>query len=312
MSKNDLVIEDTAAELYARELRENSVTLHVGQVDASALLNEMAGRMQQAEFMETSSRLSILYSLQRIKESKSYKGAYVRNRKTGEYMTVKTWDDYCEAFEKSREQIDEDLRNLAVFGDNLIKIQDSLGIGYRELRKIRAGLTELPKEEQDAALIELAAMEDKEEAMARVDELQGKLIKAEKSMKEAESKRDVAERMAEKLAKSRDEADRALEEHLRLQLTEPQQTKIAKDSHARKDLSAQADIAIVQTAKFCGLCATMMVEGDYDLREHVNEQVRLVCETFANALADSYVDVNFRTVMAARYESDAEPDTHNQ
>ena len=54
-----------------------------------------------------------------------------QNQPQGELVTVKTWEEFCTAHGYSKRKIDEDLQNLAAFGDNLLELQDRLGLNMR-------------------------------------------------------------------------------------------------------------------------------------------------------------------------------------
>lgn len=316
MHKTDLITDvqgtEQDPELIIRDMRENNVTLHVGQVDAAALCNATEGMMQMAEFVETSSRLATLHSLQRIKEAKTYKGVYVRSRKTGEFVTVKTWDEYCEAYGRSRAQIDADLKNLAVFGDNLIKIQDALGIGYRDLRLIRAGLLEMPLEERDAALSEISDLDDKVEAQAKLDDLTAKLAKTEHKIKELQAEVSSKETLMATHRDNRDKAELKLQKMLKIQEDEPDKLKRERDIQARKDITAQIHKSMGELLVLCNLCSNVLYEADYDLREYVNNQVHGLCEMLSGKLADIHLDVHFVAGWSAHGGPGAETDSHKQ
>ena len=251
-----------------------------------------------------------------------YKGAYVLHVKKREYVTISTWAEYCEAFGRSSKAIDEDLRNLALFGDNFIKLQDSLGIGYRELRKIRAGLLELPFEEQQQKLLELSGAEDKEEALAMVEELEVKLAVAEKKAAELEETMKTRAEIAERNAKARDKAELKLSNMMKLRASNPEKFRLAREEEGRKILVDEINKAIGQMASVATHAATLLssAEGEggelitpsLEFVEFINKQVSIMCETVQGQILDAGVEVDFAAYfdMDAAFEKDvALPDS---
>ena len=161
---------DTAPLTGMDVLRDRTVVMADVEYDATQLVLESRGALQHSQFIETVSRVSVLARLAQIKASKAYKGAVVRHE-DGTLVTIKTWADYCNALGMSRTRVDEDLTNLAVFGDNLLKMQEHLGIGYRDLRKLRAHMAELPEATQEEVRAEIEQATDKEELLAALDEM---------------------------------------------------------------------------------------------------------------------------------------------
>lgn len=164
------VAVDQETDQAVAALRGEAVTVTSGELDATMLVMETRGALQQSQFIETVSRTSMLAKLAQVKASKAYKGAHVRDS-DGNVVTIKTWDDYCKALGMSRRTVDEDLANLAAFGDNLLKMQDALGIGYRDLRKLRANLAALPEADQQQIRAEIEKAQDRDDLLAAMDEM---------------------------------------------------------------------------------------------------------------------------------------------
>ncbi|MBK6742492.1 MAG: hypothetical protein IPG66_05740 [Hydrogenophilales bacterium] len=124
------------------------------------LMNQMWGQIQMADAV---SKLTTVVSLQKlayIKESKLYRalrGKTAHDKDGDEIADVGTWDGFCRAIGSSRTKVDEDLTNLAVFGEDALNHLSAIGAGYRELRQYR----QLPTDEK-TALIEVAQSGDKD------------------------------------------------------------------------------------------------------------------------------------------------------
>lgn len=102
------------------------------------------GQVQAFDFVQKLVTVTELKLVQQIKESKSYKGLAYKNENE-ELVTVTTWEDCCKYLLKtSREQLDAKLLNLQTFGEEFFEASQNMGLGYRELRKLR----QLPSDEQ--------------------------------------------------------------------------------------------------------------------------------------------------------------------
>lgn len=109
--------DQAAAEIA--ELKEKQVLI--------AQCHEMIGRVQSNKLMAKFADVSSLIHLRNVKESKIYR----------DLPSVGTWDKFCEYLGLSRQHIDEQLRNLADFGEDFLLTCSQLGVGYRDMRKLR-------------------------------------------------------------------------------------------------------------------------------------------------------------------------------
>lgn len=149
-----------------------------------AKAHEAMGMLKAFNFVEKLLTVSSLKVLNEIKNSKKYKGlSYVDSE--GKVLTVSSWEDYCTACGFSRQKIDLDLQNLAVLGEDFLETSQRLGLGYREMRKLR----QLP-EEARAEIVEAdySATTDKEELIEKIEDLTAQHAK-EKEALQAQLKR---------------------------------------------------------------------------------------------------------------------------
>lgn len=146
--------------------------------------HEAMGMLKAFSFVEKLLTVSSLKVLNEIKNSKKYKGlSYVDS--TGKVLTVSSWEDYCTACGFSRQKIDLDLQNLSVLGEDFLETSQRLGLGYREMRKLR----QLP-EDARAEIVEAdySATTDKEELIEKIEDLTAQHAK-EKEALQAQLKR---------------------------------------------------------------------------------------------------------------------------
>ncbi|MDO9878976.1 hypothetical protein Q7449_00590 [Glaesserella parasuis] len=146
---------------------------------AKAMTQEMAeayeimGTLKAFNFVQKLLTVGSLKKLQEIKESKKYKGVTVVTD-DGNLLTVGNFADFCKACGLSDKKVYEDLQNLNAFGDEFMETSQRLGLGYREMRKLR----QLP-EEARAEIIDADYSDatDKEELIEKIEDLTAKHVR---------------------------------------------------------------------------------------------------------------------------------------
>lgn len=88
--------------------------------------------------------------------------------KDGQPATVANFEDFCTACGFSPRKVYEDLQNLNYFGEEFMETSQRLGLGYREMRKLR----QLP-EEARAEIVDADYSDstDKEELIEKIEDL---------------------------------------------------------------------------------------------------------------------------------------------
>lgn len=145
--------------------------------------HEAMGMLKAFSFVEKLLTVSSLKVLNEIKNSKKYKGlSYIDH--DGKMLTVSTWEEYCTACGLSFKHINENLLNLSKLGEDFLETSQRLGLGYREMRKLR----QLP-EEARAEIVDADYSEatDKEELIEKIEDLTAKFAK-EKTALESQLK----------------------------------------------------------------------------------------------------------------------------
>ena len=195
----ELVATDTyeaGATALVAGLRQDSIALPKTAITQSLRMAEAVGRISAFQFNETMNRVAMLKLFQEVRDSRSYKGATVIMRSSGEVVTVTTWEDFCVAHGFSHKKINEDLQNLTTFGGDFLELQDKLGLGYRELRLLRKGLAELPPEERQAVLADVTAVDAPDELQERLEDLRLRLAQAEAKAKETLADIEVKDKVS--------------------------------------------------------------------------------------------------------------------
>ena len=145
--------------------------------------HEAMGMVRAFGFVNKLLTVGTLKVMREVKEAKKYKGlvTYI----DGELTTVGSWEEFCKACGLTRQKVDEDLQNLSKFGEEFLETSQRLGLGYREMRKLR----QLP-EEARAEIVEADYSDttDKEELIEKIEDLTAQHAK-EKEALQAQLKR---------------------------------------------------------------------------------------------------------------------------
>lgn len=144
---------------------------------------ELVGMLKAFDFTQKLVTVTTLKTINEIKQSKQYKGLELLN-KDGELVTVTSFKDFCTALGFSVEKIDADLLNLNTLGEAFLETSQRLGLGYREMRKLR----QLP-EAARAEIVDADYSEatDKEDLIEKIEDLTAKFAK-EKTALESQLK----------------------------------------------------------------------------------------------------------------------------
>lgn len=153
------------------EQQQSAVSLAAKQMTQDkAQAHELIGMIKAFDFTQKLVTVTTLKAINEIKQSKQYKGLDIYNPQ-GKLVTVTTFRDFCEALGFSVEKIDQDLLNLNTLGESFLETSQRLGLGYRDLRKLRKLPEDARAEIVDAEYSESA---DKEELLEKIEELTAK------------------------------------------------------------------------------------------------------------------------------------------
>ena len=171
-------------ELTLTQQQEAQALLAKQMTQDKAQAYELVGMLKAFDFTKKVTTVGTLKILAEIKEDKQYKGLELLDKDKNP-RHVGTWSEFCEALGYSVNKIDEDLQNLSKFGEDFLETSQRLGLGYREMRKLR----KLPDDAR-AEIVEADYSEatDKEELLERIEDLTAKFAK-EKGELESKLKR---------------------------------------------------------------------------------------------------------------------------
>lgn len=125
-------LDDCSEIAVAVEQEEaNMERLKRKQKEALARANQFVGRIQTSEMFGRMATVASAMWLKEMKESKDY--LCIGDNENG----VRDWESFCNYLGISRRKADDDILNLSVLGENCLATCCQIGVGYRELRKLR-------------------------------------------------------------------------------------------------------------------------------------------------------------------------------
>lgn len=262
-----------AAAPAVRELRESAVTMHKGELEESLRLATTTGAIAAFRLNAESNRVAMLKAFAEIKASKAYQDCTVRTS-TGELVAVHTWEEFCEAHGYSYQKIAEDLKNLSVFGGNVLEQQRRLGLGYRDLRALRRGIASMGPEEQAALREELEAAEGNEALESAVDRLQNQVRDLKADLKARDT---VLEKKSDEL--------------ITLQ-TEMEKRAATEEAAGQELLDAACRAAVLAVADMCARFMEVVTLASDDDADYARKKLGLAVARMADTLVQPAVDID--------------------
>ena len=295
----------TADDLDA--LRQQAAAVDAAEAREVAEVNQLVGMAKASGFFTAVSRITLLKTLQTIKARKSYRGCVITNAQ-GEAVNVTTWAGLCEALGLGWRQVDRDLENLAFFGEDMLKAQQEMGIGYRDLRALRGSMQALPDHERAdvrAMVDDAVASGDREEVLSTLEEIAARnrelTLEAEKAHAEAEDARKYAHDAQDKAYKLKEQLDAVKK------LTPKKRAAFLaekrRETHQRmRELCWQImglakEMADVMAWTWDDSLGDMDGEKliDATLLEKINGEVSLCSQTLRDTWLDAGIEVDFET-----------------
>jgi hypothetical protein len=167
------------------------------------------GQIEAFEFINKLATVATLKLMAKAKEHKEYVGLTYKTD-NNELATVANWDDFCShILNTPRRTIDERLLDLNTFGEEFFEASQRIGLGTRELRKLR----QLPDETQQLVInSEAVDLSDKEAVKELIEDLNFKQV-IEKSALENQLKEanQTVDAVRENSAAKQKELDQAKE-----------------------------------------------------------------------------------------------------
>ena len=265
-------------------------------------LTERIGALKATEFVRKLVTVTTIKMLAEIKEAKQYKGLKIILNE--ELVTSPTWDQFCQHIGLSREKVDEDIRNLSVFGEDFLETSQRMSLGYRDLRKLRK-LDDADRE----VIIEGEAVkaEDRESLIDLIEEMSAKHRK-QKDALETENKELKADKDAlETILQKKDEKVNQLDTQV-TKLTSPAEIQRRAESEPQELEKAALETLGTESILFLtafnryinALGGVMDIAESKDLPqlfECVDESIVAVCQRYAQYVQRLGTQVSFEEIL---------------
>lgn len=161
-----------------REERMNADEAQAERERMIAQCHEVIGQIKGFKVIAQFADVGNLVWLRQVKESKIYKNL----------PDIGTWEKFCDYIGMSRQKVDEDLMNLATFGESFLADVGKIGLGYRELRQLRQlsydGESFSMSDDGKTVVIEGEAIALGEDAGAEIEAALEKLLEKNKTLRE--------------------------------------------------------------------------------------------------------------------------------
>lgn len=286
------------------ELDQNQlVQIQQSVAEEQIQLSEQVGALKATGFFKKVSTVTEIKLIAEIKESKKYKGLKLIDH-NGKYVTCSTFQDFCGAIGYSYEKINQDIQNLSAFGEDFLETSQRMGLGYRDLRKLRK-LDDADRE----VIIEGEAVkaEDRESLIDLIEEMSAKHRK-QKDALETENKELKADKDAlETILQKKDEKVNQLDTQV-TKLTSPAEIQRRAESEPQELEKAALETLGTESILFLtafnryinALGGVMDIAENKDLPqlfERVDESIVAVCQRYAQYVQRLGTQVSFEEIL---------------
>jgi hypothetical protein len=224
-----------------RAERDEGQAIQVAQAEREKLLSEYhqaIGQIKTANMFAEFASISSLIWIKQMQETKAYK-------------EFGTWENFCKSIGFSRQHIEDQLKNLSSLGEKFLQTVCGLGVGYRDLRKLRQLANE------GAVTIDVEAVMIGEERIPmdgdHADELQvaiEKILEEKNAIRQRVEKleKDVASVVKEETRGLKVERDALVKEIKRLKAFDPEDKDHTWCAQQLKEIHD----AVAHLAAMCG------------------------------------------------------------
>lgn len=286
------------------ELDQNQlVQIQQSVAEEQIQLSEQVGALKATGFFKKVSTVTEIKLIAEIKESKKYKGLKLIDH-NGKYVTCSTFQDFCGAIGYSYEKINQDIQNLSAFGEDFLETSQRMGLGYRDLRKLRK-LDDADRE----VIIEGEAVkaEDRESLIDLIEEMSAKHRKQKDALetenKELKADKDALETILQKKDEKMNQLDtevtklKSPAEIQRRAESEPQELEKA----ALETLGTESILFLTAFNRYINaLGGVMDIAESKDLPqlfERVDESIVAVCQRYAQYVQRLGTQVSFEEIL---------------
>lgn len=277
-------------------------------------LTERIGALKATEFVRKLVTVTTIKMLAEIKEAKQYKGLKIILNE--ELVTSPTWDQFCQHIGLSREKVDEDIRNLNLLGEDFLETSQKIGVGYRELRKLR----QLPESDREVVINgEAVKTEDRESLIDLIEEMSAKHAKEKDQLKARVADLESSDAAKEQIIKTKDQKNNELLEE-NTKLKSPVEIQKRQESEAEQlqkqalQLMQKAVLTFLDAASQFNIDMNAAVESCMDpfVVEQYEANIRMTYQSIAQRCNDAGLPIDFAQMVTPDWLTEVllENETH--
>ncbi len=296
----------TATDIQQIQTTANALTTAVSQ--SQMLLSEKIGALKAFDFTKKLLTVSTIKMLAEIKQSKEYNGLQIINQE-GKLLTVSTWEQFCQGIGKSRQHIDEEIRNLSAFGEDFLETSQRMGVGYRDLRKLR----KLDDEQREIIINgEAIKAEDKDSLIDLIEEMSAKNAHDKAELKQQISELTAKTNAQEKMIDNKDKKINQLDTKLNLR-KDPSKAHLhaqALEQHITDEMQQAFSAVTTAIANFNTQVATLKQQASEEvphLIEKLDNDISYTYNRIAELATADGIDINLAELVTPSWMADFNP-----
>lgn len=286
-------------ELDQNQLAQIEQSVSVEQIQ----LSEKLGMLKATSFIKKLLTVSEIKFLAEIKDSKQYKGLKVISI-DGKLLTVSTWAEFCDSLGKSHQHVDEEIRNLGLFGEDFLETSQRMSLGYRDLRKLR----KLDDAEREVIINgEAVKAEDRESLIDLIEEMSSKHAKVKETLTQKVTDLEADLVAKDQVLKTKNEKLDKVDHELTKLKSPPE---IAKRAESEPQLLAKQALDDMHLATTTMLNATTRFVNDansilevtsenmmFNVQELITQNLVSVFQHIAQIASDLSIQVDFEEMV---------------
>lgn len=297
------------SELNQHQLAQIEQSVSIEQIQ----LSEKLGAIKATNFIKKLVTVTEIKLIAEIKETKQYKGLKVIDD-FGKVVTVTTWEYFCKHIGMSCEKVDEDIRNLGMFGEDFLETSQRIGLGYRDLRKLRK------LDDADREVIingESVKAEDRESLIDLIEEMSAKHAKDKAALNKKVSDLSADNEAKDQIIKSKDAKTSKLDLEL-TKLNSP--IEIQKRTESEPQRMAEKVLEEINTACITMHNSTVRFTNDinsildavnehelYDIQERLEANVVALFQQIAQTSVGLGIQIDFDAMVNPEWMKNVMP-----
>jgi hypothetical protein len=286
--------------------RQVATTLAEAVTAQHMTLAEGFGMARAFDFMSRFTGLARTKWLAERKESGDYKGLSMPNAQ-GQLVELRTFEDLCDVLGVSRSKADEDIKNLMLLGEEFLEASARLGLGYRQLRQLRA----LPEDTRQLVIEGEAVKESDPEALKDLlEELAARNATVRKEKEDLAADLAARDKVLAEKGKKLDETQTELAKLTSLPPDKRLELEMEREANARKELDTALAGVIGAATKALAIANAVLETPPHEITtataRYMHEAWSNICYRLAEMLREVGIDVDFRQMVYPAWMRDVD------